>query len=85
MADHNPTEHHRRAFKTGWRAALKVLNKERTPYLDPEKNTWMAIGYRHGLRSGTDDDFLISRAFDWSLIELRQHDQVDERLFRLRE
>jgi hypothetical protein len=25
----------------------------------------------------------MGRAFDWSLIELRQHDQVDERLFPL--
>lgn len=85
MADHNPTEHHRRAFKIGWRAALKVLSGDRTPYLDPEKNTWMAIGYRHGLRNRADDDSLITRAFDWSLTELRQHDQVDENLFRLRE
>ena len=85
MAVHNPTEHHQRAFKTGWRAALKVLSGDRAEYLDPEKNTWMAIGYRHGLRNGTDDDFLISRAFDWSLSELRQHDQVDANLFRERE
>jgi hypothetical protein len=72
------------AVQTGWRAALKVLNKERNPYLDPEKNTWMAIGYRHGLRIKTDDDPLNSRAFDWSLTELRQHDKVDERLVMLR-
>jgi len=83
MADHNPTEHHQRAFKIGSRAALKVRSGDRAEYRDPEKNTWMAIGYRHGFRNGTDDDLLMGRAFDWSLIELRQHDQVDERLFPL--
>jgi len=81
MADHNPTEHHRRAVKIGWRAALKVLSGDRTQYLKPSENTWMAIGYRHGLRNGTDDDFLISRAFDWSLTELRQYNHVDESVF----
>jgi hypothetical protein len=84
MAVHNPTEHHQRAFKTGWRTALRVRNGERAEYRDPEKNTWMAIGYRHGRRLETDDDSAISEAFDWSLIELRQHDHVDVRLFRER-
>jgi len=82
MAVHNPTEHHQRAFRIGWRTALRVRNGDRTPYRDPGKNTWMAIGYRHGLRNRTDDDFLMNRAFDWSLTELRQHDKVDESLFR---
>jgi hypothetical protein len=85
MAVHNPTEHHQRAFKIGWRAALKVLRGDRAEYVYPEKNTWMAIGYRHGRRIGRDDDSLISRAFDWSLIELRRHDQVDEKRFHERE
>jgi hypothetical protein len=77
MADHNPTEHHKRAFKRGWRTALRVLHKERAAYVHPNYNTWMAIGYRHGLKVGRDDDYLVDRAFDWSLVELRQNDQVD--------
>ena len=82
MAVHNPTEHHQRAFKTGC-SGTQGLEQEKGPYFKPSENTWQAIGYRHGLRIGTDDDHLITRAFDWSLTELRQHDQVDESLFRL--
>ena len=80
-ANPNPTSFNKRAYKQGWNDALKVLNSERQPYKEPERNTWMAIGYRHGLQNRTDDPATMDRAWEWSLGELRRVGSVDETKF----
>jgi hypothetical protein len=37
----------------------------------------MSIGYRHGLRSGSDDPAEMDRAWEWSIEELRRAGAVD--------
>ncbi len=73
----DPGPAHRRAFNQGWNDALKVQGKNRAAYKEPERNTWMSVGYRHGLRSGSDDPGEMDRAWEWSIEELRRAGSVD--------
>ena len=82
MADLSPGKDHRGAFTRGWKAALAVLSHERKAYEKPHKNTWQAIGYRHGLQSGILDEDEMERAWAWSIEELRRTGKVDEMKFK---
>lgn len=57
------------AFKRGWRDALQVLNHQRLPYLDPDKDTWTTLGYRYGLQNATANENKIEKVWQTSYQE----------------
>jgi hypothetical protein len=72
MANPEPGNSNRGAFKRGWKQGVMVRNGERPEYHFPDNATWDAIGYRHGKHHDKVDNDEMERAWEWSKKQIKE-------------